>query len=135
MKVIMTKPEASSNPNRTRDHLSNERTYLAWIRTALSLIGFGFVVVRFRSAMPSVAATPNHSLTLGLLFCCVGLLLVPFANWQYFRVMHTIENENFEPSQRAISIASTLIFLIGVGVVIYLLLYPNTATTSLSTNP
>src|SRR3954469_12408945 len=32
--------------NRTRDHLANERTFLAWVRTALGLIGLGFVLAR-----------------------------------------------------------------------------------------
>ena len=34
-------------PNRAADHLSNERTFLAWIRTSISVIVFGFVVARF----------------------------------------------------------------------------------------
>ena len=29
------------------DHLANERTFLAWIRTSIALMGFGFVVVKF----------------------------------------------------------------------------------------
>ena len=36
------------NPSRVRDHLANERTYLAWMRTAISLMGFGVVIVRYR---------------------------------------------------------------------------------------
>ncbi|MBW3625040.1 MAG: DUF202 domain-containing protein [Armatimonadetes bacterium] len=31
-----------------RDHLANERTYLAWLRTGFTLIGLGFVAVRPR---------------------------------------------------------------------------------------
>jgi putative membrane protein len=30
-----------------RDYLAEERTFLAWIRTGISLMGFGFVVARF----------------------------------------------------------------------------------------
>lgn len=29
------------------DHLANERTYLAWIRTSIGIMAFGFVVVKF----------------------------------------------------------------------------------------
>jgi putative membrane protein len=29
------------------DHLANERTFLAWIRTGIGIMGFGFVVVKF----------------------------------------------------------------------------------------
>lgn len=115
----MTTPKIPSNPNRTRDHLANERTYLAWIRTALALIGFGFIVVRFRAAVPTVPSS-GHSLTLGLLLCAVGLLLVPFANWHYFRVLRAIEDETFEPAQRTISIASAVLVLIGISVLVYI---------------
>jgi len=30
---------------RSREHLANERTFLAWIRTSIALMGFGFVIV------------------------------------------------------------------------------------------
>ncbi len=137
----MNEPEisskAASNPNRTRDHLANERTYLAWIRTAIALIGFGLVVVRLSWAS-SAKTSPLNSLTLGVSLSLVGLLAVLFANWHYFRVLRAIETESFQPSQRAISVASALVFLIGVGVLIYLLTIPpmslqNTPLSALST--
>ena len=36
-----------SSDVRATDALANERTFLAWIRTALALAGFGFVIARF----------------------------------------------------------------------------------------
>jgi uncharacterized membrane protein YidH (DUF202 family) len=37
-----TKPRSTHlNPNRIRDHLANERTYLSWMRSGISLLGFG----------------------------------------------------------------------------------------------
>jgi putative membrane protein len=38
-------PECSSDE--LREHQSNERTYLSWVRTGIALMGFGFVVARF----------------------------------------------------------------------------------------
>lgn len=35
------------NPNRVRDHLANERTYLSWMRMAIALLGVGVIVVRY----------------------------------------------------------------------------------------
>jgi uncharacterized membrane protein YidH (DUF202 family) len=40
------KPTETS-PSRTRDHLANERTLLAWVRTSMAIIGLGFIVARF----------------------------------------------------------------------------------------
>lgn len=37
-------------PPSVRDHLANERTLLAWIRTALTVIGLGFIVDRLAIA-------------------------------------------------------------------------------------
>ena len=38
-----------------RDHAANERTYLAWVRTALALMGFGLLVERFDLLMQALA--------------------------------------------------------------------------------
>lgn len=38
------------------DHAANERTYLAWIRTAVALMGLGFVVERFDLFVQYLAA-------------------------------------------------------------------------------
>lgn len=43
------------NPNRIRDHLANERTYLAWMRSGISLLGFGVLIVRIRVLRPPLA--------------------------------------------------------------------------------
>lgn len=32
---------------RFSDHAANERTYLAWVRTAIAIMAFGFVIERF----------------------------------------------------------------------------------------
>jgi hypothetical protein len=37
----------NETPNRVTEHLSNERTFLAWVRTSISVIVFGFVVAKF----------------------------------------------------------------------------------------
>jgi len=39
-------PVAEKDQN-TANHLANERTFLAWIRTSVGLMAFGFVVVKF----------------------------------------------------------------------------------------
>ena len=35
------------NKASSTDHLANERTFLAWIRTSVAIMGFGFVVVEY----------------------------------------------------------------------------------------
>jgi putative membrane protein len=109
------------NPNRARDHLANERTYLAWIRTAIALIGFGVVIVRLRYLLPPQVHSTGQGWHLGLVFGAVGLLMVVFATTHYFHVLHAIESQSYEPEKRWIIICSGLILLIGAGVLYYLL--------------
>jgi putative membrane protein len=40
-------PARAGGEARVREHLANQRTLLAWIRTAIALMGLGFVVARF----------------------------------------------------------------------------------------
>src|SRR4051812_16870741 len=45
------------SPSRARDHLANERTFLAWVRTALGLLGLGFVLARMGLFLEQLALT------------------------------------------------------------------------------
>jgi putative membrane protein len=109
-----------SNPSRTRDHLANERTYLAWIRTAVALMGFGVVIVRLRYMLLPGVATQGHGWELGLLMAVVGVLLVLLATGHFFQVRRAIEAESYEPSGHWIIACSFVITLIGAGVIFYL---------------
>ncbi len=39
------------------DHAANERTYLAWVRTGIAVIAFGFVIEKFNLFMLTIAVT------------------------------------------------------------------------------
>lgn len=117
-------PRPSPNPNRVRDHLANERTFLAWIRTAVALMGFGVVIVRLRYLLPPGMQERRHGWELGLLFALVGLLTVLLSTTEYFAVRHAIEAETYEPKGRWIILLSLAVSLIGAGVIYYLLAAP-----------
>lgn len=109
------------NPNRTRDHLANERTYLAWMRTAIALIGFGLVVVRLRYALPGATPGPLHAWQIGLLFCLTGLGAVVFATAHYFHIQHAIERDEYQPEKGWIWACSLTVIGLGAGVIWYVL--------------
>jgi putative membrane protein len=112
--------EKPLNPNRTRDHLANERTYLAWMRAAIALIGFGIVIVRLSYDGPTATSGPR-GWEVGLMFCIAGLLSVVGTTLNYFGVQNAIENDVYQPSRRRIVACSALIFLLGAGVIWYVL--------------
>jgi putative membrane protein len=81
-----------------RLHQANERTLLAWIRTALGLMGFGFVVARFGLFLRELAMSHGettsrapYSLWLGLALSVAGSLLVVLALVRFRRSTEAIE--------------------------------------------
>jgi len=82
------KATAESHFSWLRTRLSVERTMMAWVRTAIALIGFGFTIVQFFDRMeqlPGVAPArfpeaPRY-LGLSLIFCGVAALAISI--WQY----------------------------------------------------
>jgi putative membrane protein len=85
-----------------RTRLSVERTMMSWIRTAVSLIGFGFAIVQFFDRMaqlPGARASyvPDAPLFLGLglIFCGVTALLISI--WQYRWTVSYLQEGSFAP--------------------------------------
>lgn len=112
------------NSSRIRDHLANERTYLAWMRTAISLMGFGVVIVRLRFFRPPITTTPGNGWKLGLIFSLVGLSTVLLSTYHYFAVRHDIDEDTYEPPDRWVLIFSLTIALLGAGIIYYVFTLP-----------
>lgn len=101
------------NPNRIRDHLANERTYLAWVRLSVALMGFGVLIARVRSE-----AGPHNGrgVALGMLFASAGILTVLLSTLHYFHVQRAIESESYQPLRNGAFAVAFLVVLVGVGV-------------------
>lgn len=75
--VSSSAPTGNADVPRLSDHLANTRTLLAWIRTAIALIGLGFVVARFGLFLRVLDARGSHSSALGTqLSAAIGVALV-----------------------------------------------------------
>src|SRR3954466_8334602 len=85
--------------SRQRDHLANERTLLSWIRFAVALFTFGFVIARFGLFLSEMALDTafhsrlggQHSLFLGLAFVAAGIIISALALGRYLAVERDIE--------------------------------------------
>lgn len=118
-------PTPRRNPNRIRDHLANERTYLAWMRSGIALLGFGVLIVRIRVLRPPLAPQPpGNGWKLGLAFALVGLLMVPLSTWHYFGVRDDIEADTYEPPDRWVLLSSLVVLVLGACVVLYVAQVP-----------
>lgn len=113
------------NPNRIRDHLANERTYLAWMRSGIALLGFGVLIVRIRLLTPPLAPQPpGNGWKLGVAFTLVGLLMVGLSSWHYFGVRDDIENDTYNPPDRWVILSSLVLLALGSCVVLYVFRVP-----------
>ncbi len=115
---------AKRNASRVRDHLANERTYLAWMRTAIALMGFGVVIVRLRAFQSPLVTTPGNGWKLGLIFSLVGLVTVLLSTRHYFAVRHDIDADTYEPADGWVIAFSVAVTLLGVGVIYFFFTVP-----------
>jgi putative membrane protein len=85
-----------------RTRLAVERTLMSWMRTAVSLIGFGFAIVQFftrMQEMPGVnpARFPDAPRYLGLALICCGILGLVISIWQYWWTLRYLWGGGFTP--------------------------------------
>lgn len=110
---VMADPHAGPNPERfevrvtadthfgwLRTRMSVERTLMSWVRTAVSLIGFGFTIVQFfdrlhemPGASPARFPAAPYYLGLSLIFC--GVLALVVSIWQYRWTLRYLWSGNF----------------------------------------
>ena len=109
------------------DHLANERTYLAWLRTGITIIAFGFVVAKFglivKELVPSAPNTTFHfSSYIGITLVVAGGLMEVLALKRFTQNQERIKTGKYEPSAKIESAISSGIFVIAILLIIYLLL-------------
>jgi putative membrane protein len=85
-----------------RTRLSVERTMMSWVRTAVSLIGFGFAIVQFferLQQMPGIspAAFPKAPQYLGLALISCGVLALLVSIWEYRWTVRYLWHGPFAP--------------------------------------
>jgi len=112
------------------DHLANERTFLAWIRTSIALMGFGFVVVKFSLFVKQISlalgekaavVSKGFSSTIGVALVAIGALLAVLAYLQYRRTEQQLRQRAYQPGT-LLSFALTLGMVLISGLLIWYLL-------------
>ena len=114
-------------PAHPTDHLANERTFLAWVRTAVTIMAFGFVVARFGLLLRELSGvsgggspTPISQAT-GVLLVLAGSALLVVAFVRFLATRTDLERDQFR-SRAGLEWALTILMvLVGGGLAIYLL--------------
>jgi putative membrane protein len=107
-----------------QQHLANERTFLAWIRTAIAIIGVGFLVTNLHFTMRSSLSTVGDLLAnaIGIASVGVGIITIIMATVVYFKKITTINEQTFTASKKYIITLSILIVVITLLFGIYFLM-------------
>ncbi len=109
--------------DRQREHQANERTFLAWLRTSIALIGFGFAIARFglflRQIQVAVTQKPvaiNSFFTsenLGVTLVIFGIIVICLAAWRYNQVFWQIERGNYRPNRLLVWMIAGVVTILG----------------------
>lgn len=98
-----------------QQHLANERTYLAWVRTCITIIGVGFLITNLHFLTLS---TPENELgdvlaeIIGLASIIVGIITLILTTLSYFKKGRDINRQTFKFTRITIILLSTLISVI-----------------------
>jgi putative membrane protein len=118
----------SVNPNRARDHLANERTFLAWVRTGAAIVVFGFAIGRFSIAMRQLTALSGHavrtagmSVWMGAGSIVAGVILVIAGMVRYRKTRTQLDAGTFEPAGFVVDLVTILTVVFGLVLAGYLI--------------
>ena len=105
-----------------RDHLANERTLLAWQRTALAVVGIGFLIDRFAlgSAGPTVIGS-----VLGLALIGIGAAVSAVGAYRFVRTEHEIDTQTYRPAVLAHLALTGAIVVGSIAVGLFVLVTPD----------
>ena len=123
-------PRSVGDDKKATEHLANERTFLAWVRTSIAVISLGFVVAKFGlwlERMPGAPTIPREhgagwSLPIGTGMMVVGALLSLLAAWHHRRTSHDIERGKVRPAIGLVIFVSALVAVLAVVMIAYLIL-------------
>lgn len=104
---------------RVRDHLANERTYLAWLRTGVAAMGLGVVIAKLKYLLGSSYQESSgalHAASIGLLFALIGIATIVMAAFFFLETRKEIRSRTYSSKvQFALTLAAVMV---GLGLVI-----------------
>ena len=110
------------------EHLANERTILAWVRTAIAIMTLGIAInrfslflVEFSRLVPGGRVVNTHAEEIGIGLVIIGVIVMLGGIWHYLDVARAIDDGNYQPSRLRIVLPALIVVLIGATSLVWLL--------------
>ncbi|MDA2623289.1 DUF202 domain-containing protein [Bacillus cereus] len=107
-----------------QQHLANERTYLAWLRTSIAIAGLGFLVANLHLAVRKEISSLNNKIAIGIGIGSViaGISIIVIATLQYLFKRQNINSQTFQAHTALIIWLSLLVITVILAISSYFLL-------------
>ncbi len=105
--------ELDNHGSTARDHLANERTFLAWVRTGLGVVGLGVVFEKVVDG--SIGAR-----IAGVVLALYGIAILIYALFRFSRVERALRAGRFPVAKRGPLLVGLLGLVLAVGAIGFL---------------
>lgn len=108
--------ETTKDSKYIQQHLVNERTFLAWLRTAISIIGVGFLVTNLHFTMRATLSPLGDQLAtiIGILCVGVGIVTIIVSAVAYVRKIEAINSQTFRPAVISMVLLGVFVIIISL---------------------
>jgi len=123
METIMPdNPTSVPEEKRAVEYLANERTFLAWVRTSISLISIGAVLAKISPTLRAATESKlrfGSSMTVGIALMAFGAVIAGLAAWRYHVVNLAIERGQVKADRGLILLVTVLVIVLAVVMSLY----------------
>ncbi|WP_301924175.1 YidH family protein [Ferruginibacter sp.] len=120
----------TKNVGNVSDHLANERTFLAWIRTSIGIMAFGFVVVKFSLFVKQISLllgkdniiqSRGYSSMFGIILVAAGAVTSVLSYVRFKQTERQLKEGAYNHSSLLITLLTAFIFFASFFLIAYLL--------------
>jgi putative membrane protein len=111
-------PLLPSDQGEMRTIMGADRTLMAWVRTGLSMISFGFTIYKFLEGAEhkegGILRHPESPQRVGLILCAIGTLSIVLGTWDYWQTLKDLNRAEHFRLGRPVLFIALVMSVVGV---------------------